>query len=126
VRLDHLQQTDNNSRIKGLVKPRGAEEVPRVDDQVNETEPQEGIGGYVAVRAGNGLPGRRRGERLSLAPCRLNHSSDWVIPVLITYEHRPSLIALNASQQQRSEAVPNHNVLDQLAYRKVRWRRPIP
>jgi hypothetical protein len=35
---------------------------------------------------------------------------------LVTREHGPSLIAINACQQQRGEAVPNHNVLDQGAH----------
>jgi hypothetical protein len=93
---------------------------------VHETEPQERSGGDVAFWARNGLPGRRRGERLRLASCRLNHGSDWIIPELITCEHVPSLIAINACQQQRGEAVPNHDVLNQLTYRDLRRRRPIP
>jgi len=39
--------------------------------------------------------------------------------MLITCEHGPSLIAINA-RQQRGEAIPNHNVLNQLAYRDLR------
>ena len=97
-----------------------------MDHQVNETEPQVRSGGNVAVRARNELPGRRCGERLCLASCRLNHGSDWIIAELITGEHGPSLVAINACQQQRGEAVPNHDVLNQLAYRDVRRRRPIP
>jgi hypothetical protein len=58
----HLHEIDNNSLIKGLVEPRGTEQVPRVDHQVTETEPQEGGGGDVAVWARNGLAGRRRGN----------------------------------------------------------------
>ncbi len=76
--------------------------------------------------AGDGLPGRRRGERLRLASRRLNHGSDWIISELITCEHGPSLVAINACQQQRGEAVPHHDVLNQLAYRDLRRRRPIP
>jgi hypothetical protein len=61
-----------------------------------------------------------------LASCRLNHGSHWIIPELIICEHVPSLIAINACQQQRGVAVPNHDVLNQLAYRDLRRRRPIP
>ena len=97
-----------------------------MDHQVNETEPQERTGGDVAFWAGDGLPGRRRGERLRLVSRRLDHGSDCIISELITCEHGPSLVAINACQQQRGEAVPNHDVLNQLAYRDLRRRRPIP
>ena len=97
-----------------------------MDHQVDETEPQVGSGRYVAVRACDGLPGRRRGERLCLASCGLDHGSDWIIPDLVTAEHRPGLIAVNACQQQRGVAIPDHDVLNQLAYRDLRWRRPLP
>lgn len=107
MRLDHPDQIDNNSLIKDLVEPCGTEEVPRVDHQVNETEPQERSGGDAAFGARNRLPLRRRGERLRLASCRLNHGSDWIIPKLITCEDVPSLIAIDACQQQRGEALPN-------------------
>ena len=126
MRLDHRHEIDDNSRIKGLVEPRGTEQVPRVDHQVNETERQERSGGDVASGARNGLSRRRRGERLRLASCRLDHGSDWIIPELIIGEHVPSLIAINACQQQRGEAVADHDVLHQLAYRELRRRRPIP
>jgi len=126
VRLDERHQPPNNSRIKGLLKPRGTQQVPCVDHQVNETKPQERRGGDVALRAGDRLPGRRCGERLCLAACRLDHGSYWITAKLITLDQASRLIAINDGQQQRGEAVAHHNMLNQLAYRDVRRRRAIP
>jgi hypothetical protein len=81
-----------------------------VDHQVHETEPQERNGGDVAMRARNRLPGRRCGERLCLAACRLDHGSHWIIPELITCDQASSRIAINAREQQRGEAIAHHNV----------------
>jgi len=56
----------------------------------------------------------------------VNHRSDWIVAELIARDTRSSLVAINARQQQRSEAVPNYHVLDQLSYRDLRWRRTVP
>jgi hypothetical protein len=126
VRLDQRHDTDDSSRIKRVVELRGTQEVPRMDHQVNETKPQVRSSGNVAGWTRNGLAGRRRGERLSLTTCRIDHGSDRIISELITSEHVPSLIAVNACQQQRGEAIPIYDVLNQLAHRDLRRRRPIP
>ena len=114
--LDQAQQSDDNRRIKSLVEVCCAEQVPRVDHEVDEPKPQECGGGDVAVRMGNGLLRRGGGERLGLESGRLNHSGDWIIPELITAQHGPSFVSTNACQQERREPIADHNVLNQLAY----------
>ncbi len=51
---------------------------------------------------------------------------DWIVAELIARDTRSRLVTINACQQQRSEAVPHHDVLDQLSYRDLRWRRTVP
>lgn len=126
MRLDRRHEIDDYLLIKGLVEPRGPEQVPRVDHQINEAETQERLGRDVPSGPGNGLPGRCRGERLRLASCRVDNGGDWIVAELVTGEQVPSLIAINAGQQQRREAVADHDVLDQLTYRELRRRRPVP
>ncbi|HEY5249611.1 MAG TPA: hypothetical protein VIJ15_14295 [Dermatophilaceae bacterium] len=126
MRFDHRHQTRDNSWIKGLLEPRGTKQVPRVDHQVNETKPQERSSRDVATSARNRLPGRRFGERPSLAACRLDHGSYWITAKLITFGQASGLIAINAGQQQRGEPVAHHNMLDQFAHRDFGRRRPIP
>jgi hypothetical protein len=96
VRLDHVHHVDNDSWIKGLVESRSTQKVPGVNQEVDETEPQISSGENVAVRTRDGLVERRCGERSCLPSCRLDHGSDRIIPKLITGEHGPSLIAINA------------------------------
>ena len=126
MRFDHRHQTRDNAWIKGLVKRRGTKQVPRVDHQVNETKPQERCSRDVATRARDRLPGRRFGERPSLAACRLDHGSNWITAKLVTFDQVSRLFAISAGQQQRGKTVAHHNMLDQLAYRDVRRRRAIP
>ena len=78
--LDQTQQIDDNRRIKSLVEVCCAEQVPRVDHEVDEPKPQECGGGDVSLGALNGLLRRGGGERVRLALCGLNHSGDWIIP----------------------------------------------
>ena len=126
MRLDHRAQTRDNSWIKGLLEPRGTKQVPRVYHQVDEPKPQKLGSRDVATRACNRLPGRRFGERPSLAACRLDHGSYWITAKLITFDQASGLIAINAGQQQRGEPVARHNMLDQLVYGDVRRRQAIP
>ena len=69
MRLDHLHEAGNDLRIKGLIQPRGTTEVPGMDDQVNEAEPQERGSRDVALRTRNRLSRRRLGERVFLLSC---------------------------------------------------------
>ncbi len=126
MRLNGVQNVDNDSWIKGLVQSRATQKVPGVHHEVDETEPQIGSGENVALRTRHELVERRCGERSCLTSCRLDHGTNRIVPKLITAEHGPSLIAINALQQQRGEPVSNHDVLDQLAYRDIRRRRPFP
>ncbi len=66
MRLDQVEQVGNDLRIKGLVQPGGTTEVPGMDHQVNEAEPQERNCWDVTLRTCNELLGRRGGERVSL------------------------------------------------------------
>jgi hypothetical protein len=126
VRLDELHQGGDDLWIKGLVEARGTEQIPGVDDEIDETQALEGRGGDLALRACNGLPGRCRGERVGLAPRRLDHGGNRIVAQLIAGEHAARRVAFDAGQQQGGEAVAHHHVLDQLAHRDVRRRHPIP
>jgi len=64
--LHQSQQPVNNQWIKTLVEVCPAEEVPCVHHEVHKPEPQERRGGYVAVRAGDGLVGWCSREGLCL------------------------------------------------------------
>ncbi len=70
-----------------------------MDHQVNETEAQIASRGNVAVR-------------------------NWIISEVVTREHGPSLMAIDALQQQRGETVSDHDMLDQPAYGELGRRRP--
>ncbi len=126
VWLDHVHEFGDDVWIEGLVELRGMQEVPRVNHEVDKADPQEGGGGDVTLRARKNLAGRCRGERLRLASRRLSDGSGWIRSELVTGEHVPSFSAIDTCQQQGGEAIPDHNVLDQLAYRDLRRRRPIP
>jgi len=99
VRLDQPQDTCHNPRIEGLVKPCSTREVPGVDYEVDQTEPQVGSSGDVAVRAWNRPRRRCRGERVRLASCRVGDGRSRIVPDLITCEQCPCFIAIDARQQ---------------------------
>ncbi len=69
MRLDHVYEGGNDVRVKSLIEPRCTTEVPSMDHQVNQTEPQERGSRDLAPRPGNGLLGRRVSERVLLLPC---------------------------------------------------------
>ena len=89
-----------------------------MDHQVNETEPQERGSRDVPHRARHGLSRSCLGERLLLLSRGIDHRGDWIVAELIARDTRSRLVTINARQQQRSEAVPDHDVLNQLSYRE--------
>jgi hypothetical protein len=124
--LDQLHEIGNNARIKGLLQPCTTQQIPGMDHQVNETEPQERVSRDVPHQARHELPRSCLGERLLLLSRGIDHRGDWIVAELIARDTRSRLVTINARQQQRSEAVPNHDVLNQLSYRDLRWRRTVP
>ena len=97
-----------------------------MNHKVDETEPQIGGGENVALRTRHELVEGRCRERSCLASCRLHHSSNRIIPKLITAHDGPSLVAIDAFEEQCGEPVSHDNVLDQLAHRDVGRRRALP
>ena len=82
--------------------------------------------GNVTVRMRYRLIGRCGGEGLGLARRRFSHGGDRIGPQLVTREHGPGLVATDASEQERGEAVADHNVLDQFPDGDLRRRRTSP
>jgi hypothetical protein len=66
MRVDHVQEVGDDSQIKRLLQVGGAQEVPRMNHQINEAEPWEGIGRDLTARTCNGLFRCGRGERIPL------------------------------------------------------------
>ena len=97
-----------------------------MDHEIDQSEAQERGRRDVANTMGDGLLGWCGGERRCLPKSRLNHRGERIVSELITTESSPGRVAANACQQERREAVPDHNVLNQLAHRDLRWRQPIP
>ena len=64
--LDHGDQVDDELAIEGLVEISRTQQVPGMNNEVDETEPQESSGRNIAARARDGLVERRRGEGAGL------------------------------------------------------------
>ena len=126
MRLDCVHHVDNELWIKGLVQSGATQKVPGVNHEVDETEPQIRSGENVALRARHDPVEGRCGECSCLTSCRLDHGSNRIIPQLITAHYGPSLVAINAFQQERGEPVSHDDVLNQLAHRDIGRRRPLP
>jgi hypothetical protein len=126
VELDLTQHCDHDRGFKRLIEACAAEEVPRVNHEIDQSEAQERGRRDVAAAMGDEPLGWYGGEGHCLPSCRLNHRGERIVSELITTQLGPSRVAVNACEEERREAVPDHNVLNQLAHRDLRWRRPIP
>ena len=109
VWLDQLRQPDHHRQIESLFQARRAEQVPRVDHEINKPEAQERRGRDITVRSRNRLPRGCGCEGKGLAPGRLGHRGHRghrIVSELISCEHLPGLDTANPANSSAEKRFP--------------------